>query len=152
MKIDINIKLIPHPGAPEPRVPGYATAGSAAFDLRAAIAAPIVLQPGARELIPTGVALGIGDPGCVGIIAARSGLGIKQGLTLANGVGVIDSDYTGEIHVGLRNISDAPQVIEPDMRVAQMLIIPVARAAFTVVDELAGTERGSGGFGSSGTM
>ena len=131
-------------------IPAYATPGSAAVDLCAAIDTDIEILPGCRTPIPTGLAM---DPGCadaVALIYARSGLGCKHGITPANCVGVIDSDYRGEIVVCLQNHSDKPFTVHPGDRVAQMLFSPVLHASFTVCQDLSETERGAGGFGSTG--
>ena len=131
-------------------VPKRATAGSAGADLYACIDEPVVLAPGKLVKIPTGIAIELADSGLAAFLFARSGLGVKHGITLANSVGVVDSDYRGEVCVGLCNVSDEPYTIEPDERVAQMVIMPVACAEFMEVSELGDTERGAGGFGSSG--
>ncbi len=131
-------------------VPKRATAGSAGADLYACIDEPVVLAPGKLVKIPTGIAIELADSGLAAFLFARSGLGVKHGITLANSVGVVDSDYRGEVCVGLCNVSDEPYTIEPGERVAQMVIMPVACAEFMEVSELGDTERGAGGFGSSG--
>ncbi len=130
--------------------PFYATPGSAGMDLSAAVETPVVLKKGELALIPTGIAIGLPDETCVAYIYARSGLGIKHGICLSNGVGVIDSDYRGEIKVGLVNLGPADYVIEPGERIAQMVFAPVLRANLTAVESLEETGRGSGGFGSTG--
>jgi len=132
------------------RLPAYATAGSAGLDLRACIDAPLVLQPGAAELIPTGLAIHIGDPGHAAMLLPRSGLGHKHGIVLGNLVGLIDSDYQGPLMVSCWNRGSAPFTIEPLERIAQMVIVPVVQADFRVVDSFDASERGSGGFGSTG--
>ena len=119
-------------------------------DLYACIDEPVVLAPGKLVKIPTGIAIELADSGLAAFLFARSGLGVKHGITLANSVGVVDSDYRGEVCVGLCNVSDEPYTIEPGERVAQMVIMPVACAEFMEVSELGDTERGAGGFGSSG--
>lgn len=131
--------------------PHYATSGAAGLDLRAAIAAPITLFPGAVELIPSGIAIHLADPGLAAMIVPRSGLGHKQGLVLGNLVGVIDSDYQGEILVSLWNRGQAPVVIEPLMRIAQLVVVPVVQVDFLPVEAFAPTARGEGGFGSTGS-
>ena len=136
---------------PPDRLPVYATPGAAAMDLSAAISEPIVLAPMGRALIPTGVALALPDASYVALVFARSGLAVKRGLALSNGVGVIDSDYRGEIRVGVVNLSDTPCVIEPLERIAQLAVMPVCICAPQFVEELPQTERGVGGFGSTGT-
>ena len=124
-----------------PTLPAYATPGSAGLDLRACIDAPLVLQPGQAELVPTGLAA---------LLLPRSGLGHKQGLVLGNLVGLIDSDYQGPLMVSAWNRGPAPVTIQPLDRIAQMLIVPVVQAAFRVVDDFAASARGEGGFGSTG--
>ena len=129
--------------------PEYATDGSAGMDLSAAMDAPIVLKVGGRAMIPTGIAMQI-PKGYGGFIFPRSGLAYKKGISMANCVGVIDSDYTGEIRVVLHNISCHDYTVNPGDRIAQMVFLPVALADLTVVEELEKTDRGSGGFGSTG--
>lgn len=141
---EIKIKLTRNASAPE-----YATSGAAAVDLRAANEDTITIAPGERMLIPTGIAMSI-PQGLVGIIAARSGIACKKGITLSNSIGVIDSDYRGEIGVSLFNTSNEPFSVSFGDRIAQMMFIPVAKAAFTLCDSLDETERGEGGFGSTG--
>ncbi len=131
-------------------IPARATAGSAGMDLYAVLDAPVTVRPGERVLIPTGIAIGLPSPDTVGLIYARSGLAVKHGLTLANAVGVIDSDYTGEVRVGLVNLSDEPYTVEPDERIAQLVIAPVLLPDIAQVDELDASARGAGGFGSTG--
>ena len=132
------------------RLPAYATAGSAGLDLRACIDAPIVLAPGAAELVPTGIAIHIGDPGHAAMILPRSGLGHKHGIVLGNLVGLIDSDYQGPLMVSCWNRGQAPFTIEPFERIAQLVVVPVVRAEFRVVASFDASGRGSGGFGSTG--
>ena len=110
---------------PRVQLPGRATAGSAGMDLRALLEEPLTLEPGGRASVPTGIAIGLPSPETVGLVFARSGLAIKHGLALSNGVGVIDSDYTGEIRVGLVNLSDTAYTIQPDERIAQLVVMPV---------------------------
>ena len=131
-------------------MPEPATAGSAGLDLRACIDAPCVLEPGAAALIPTGIAIHIGDPGFAAMLLPRSGLGHKHGIVLGNLVGLIDSDYQGPLMVSCWNRGSAAFTIEPGDRIAQMIVVPVARAQFEVVTEFSASERGDGGFGSSG--
>ena len=133
-----------------PTLPAYATPGSAGLDLRACIDAPLVLQPGQAELVPTGLAMHIADPGLCAMLLPRSGLGHKQGLVLGNLVGLIDSDYQGPLKVSAWNRGAAPVTIQPLDRIAQMVIVPVVQAAFRVVDDFAASARGTGGFGSTG--
>lgn len=135
---------------PNARIPQVATSGSAGMDLYACIEQNITLAPGQLRLIPTGIAIELPDNGCAAFLYARSGLGVKHGICLSNGVGVIDSDYRGEICVGLCNVSDKPYVIEPFERVAQMVIAPVFVPTVKEVAELGETDRGAGGFGSTG--
>ena len=142
---DVKIKLL-REGVDLPK---YATDGSAAFDLTCASSEEIVVPAGKRVLIPTGIAISI-PKNTVAIISARSGLSYKQGITAANGIGVIDSDYRGEIFFSAANISDEDYTVMPGERVAQMMIMPVLSANFIVCDELDETERGAGGFGSTG--
>jgi len=131
------------------RLPAYATAGSAGLDLRACIDAPIVLAPGAAELLPTGIAIHIGDPGHAAMILPRSGLGHKHGIVLGNLVGLIDSDYQGPLMVSCWNRGQAPFTIEPFERIAQLVVVPVVQAEFRVVASFDASGRGSGGFGST---
>jgi dUTP pyrophosphatase len=134
------------------RLPAYATAGSAGLDLRACIDAPIVLAPGAAELLPTGIAIHIGDPGHAAMILPRSGLGHKHGIVLGNLVGLIDSDYQGPLMVSCWNRGQAPFTIEPFERIAQLVVVPVVQAEFRVVASFDASGRGSGGFGSTGRV
>lgn len=131
-------------------LPAYATPGSAGLDLRACLDAPIVLEPGQAQLIPTGLAMHLGDPGLAAMILPRSGLGHKYGIVLGNLVGLIDSDYQGPLMVSCWNRGNAPFKIEPMERIAQLVIVPVVQASFRQVDSFEATERGEGGFGSTG--
>jgi len=131
-------------------MPGYATDGAAGLDLRACIDQPVTLDPGAAELIPTGLALHLGRTDRAAMILPRSGLGHKHGIVLGNGVGLIDSDYQGPLYVSCWNRGAAPFTIEVGERIAQLVIVPVVQAAFDLVDEFEESERGAGGFGSSG--
>ncbi len=142
---DVKIKILRE----NVSLPKYATSGSAAFDLVSASAEPIVVPAGKRVLIPTGIAISLPE-NTVAVISARSGLSAKKGITAANGIGVIDSDYRGEIFFSAANISDEDYTVTPGERVAQMMIMPVLSANFIVCDELDETERGAGGFGSTG--
>lgn len=128
----------------------YATPGAAAMDLCACINEPLELGPRALCSIPTGIAIALPSADYVALVFARSGLGVKYGVSLSNGVGVIDSDYRGEIGVGLTNLSDTPYTIHPGDRVAQLAVMPVARAELEYVEDLDETARGAGGFGSTG--
>ena len=132
------------------KIPHRATEGSAGMDLYACIPESVTLAPGQLTVIPTGIAIELPDNTCAALLYARSGLGVKHGICLSNGVGVIDSDYRGEVCVGLCNVSDKPYVIEPDERVAQMVIAPVLTPEIVEVSELGDTDRGAGGFGSTG--
>lgn len=132
------------------KIPKRATGGSAGMDLYACIYEPITLAPGQLAIVPTGIAIALPDNSCAAFLYARSGLGVKHGICLSNGVGVIDSDYRGEICAGLCNVSDKPYTIEPDERVCQMVIAPVLTPDVVEVSELDDTDRGEGGFGSTG--
>ena len=147
MDLNVKIKLTRGMTAPE-----YATQGSAAVDLRAALEEDevLTLAPGERAMIPTGIAISPESKDVVAIIAGRSGLGVKKGVTLSNSIGVIDSDYRGEIAVGLINHGDEPFEVRRGDRIAQMMFVPIYTAAFTTVDTLDETERGAGGFGHTG--
>lgn len=132
------------------QLPAYASTGSAGMDLRACIAAPLVLQPGQAELIPTGLAMHIADPGYCAMLLPRSGLGHKHGVVLGNLVGLIDSDYQGPLMVSCWNRGQTPYTVQPMERIAQMVIVPVVQAQWQVVDDFAASDRGAGGFGSTG--
>ena len=132
------------------QLPHYATSGSAGLDLRACIDQPITLAPGQTELVPTGIAIHLDDPGLAAVILPRSGLGHKHGIVLGNLVGLIDSDYQGQIFVSTWNRGNAPFVLKPMERLAQLVIVPVVQVAFNVVDDFAASSRGAGGFGSTG--
>ncbi|WP_180683458.1 dUTP diphosphatase [Tepidicella baoligensis] len=132
-------------------MPAYATAGSAGLDLRACLDEPLTLAPNAWQLVPTGMAIHLADPGYAALILPRSGLGHKHGIVLGNLVGLIDSDYQGQLMVSAWNRSGVAFTIEPMERIAQLVIVPVVRAQFQLVDEFAAcTERGAGGYGSTG--
>jgi dUTP diphosphatase len=133
-----------------PLLPAYATAGSAGLDLRACIDAPLTLVPGKTELVPTGIAIHISDPGYAALILPRSGLGHKHGIVLGNLVGLIDSDYQGQLMVSCWNRGHAEFTLQPFDRLAQLVIVPVVQAAFEVVKDFASSERAAGGFGSTG--
>lgn len=133
-------------------LPRRATAGSAGADLCACIDTPVTIAPGKLVKIPTGIAIELEDSSLAAFLFARSGLGVKHGITLANSVGVVDSDYRGEVCVGLCNVSDEPYTIQPKERIAQMVIMPVAAAEYVEAAELGATDRGEGGFGSSGKL
>jgi dUTP pyrophosphatase len=146
MKIDVQIL--------DPRLrqqmPAYATPGSAGLDLRACLDAPLTLAPNAWQLVPTGMAIHLADPGYAALILPRSGLGHKHGIVLGNLVGLIDSDYQGQLMVSAWNRSDTVFTIEPMERIAQLVIVPVVQATFNLVDGFVATERGTGGYGSTG--
>lgn len=148
--INVSVKYLSEKIGKEIKPPFYATEGSAGMDLCAALSEPLVLKKGELCLVPTGVAIEIPDSACAAFIYARSGLGVKHGICLSNGVGVIDSDYRGEIKVGLINLGPDDYTIMPGERIAQMVFAPIIRAKLTVKDELGQTQRGSGGFGSTG--
>ena len=148
MKLQVKI-LNPRIGVDFP-LPVFATSGSAGLDLRACLDQPVTLEPGQSVLIGTGLAIYIGDPGYAGLVLPRSGLGHKHGIVLGNLVGLIDSDYQGELMISCWNRSDTAFTIAVGDRIAQLVVLPVARAAFHVVEEFAASERGSGGFGSTG--
>lgn len=131
-------------------LPGYATPGAAGIDLRACIEAPVALAPGQTELIPTGMAIHIGNPDLAALILPRSGLGHKHGIVLGNLVGLIDSDYQGQLFVSIWNRGSADFVVRPLERIAQLVMVPVVQVEFNVVEEFAASERGAGGFGSTG--
>ena len=131
-------------------LPSYATPGSAGLDLRACLDSPLVLEPGQSALIPTGLSIHIGDPGLAAMILPRSGLGHKHGIVLGNLVGLIDSDYQGQLMVSAWNRSDTAFTLQPMERLAQLVIVPVVQASFNVVSEFPATQRGAGGYGSTG--
>ncbi len=146
----IDIKIIdPRIGSDFP-LPHYATPGSAGMDLRACCDGPVTLAPGQTELIPTGIAIHLGDPGLAATILPRSGLGHKHGIVLGNLVGLIDSDYQGQIYVSCWNRGETTFTIQPGDRIAQLVVIPVIQASFNIVDEFVASERGEGGFGHTG--
>ena len=148
--MELQIKpLSPLVGTSIP-LPRFATGGAACMDLCACIESPLTLAAGQRALVPTGIAIALPSADYVALVFARSGLGIKKGVCLSNGVGVIDSDYRGEIGVGLVNLGDEPYTIQPGDRIAQLMVVPVVQPTITVVDELDETDRGAGGFGSPG--
>ncbi len=146
MQIDLKIldsrlsELLPH----------YATAGSAGLDLRAALTEPLTLLPGQTELVPTGVAIHIGNPGYAAMILPRSGIGHKHGIVLGNLVGLIDSDYQGQLMVSTWNRSATTFILQPMERLAQLVVVPVLQVSFNVVTDFAVSRRGTGGFGSTG--
>lgn len=144
--MEVKVKRV-RPGA---LLPLRATAGSAGADLYACLISPLTLAPGARALVPTGIALELAGANLAALVFARSGLAMKHGICLSNGVGVIDSDYRGELQVGLVNLSDVPFTVENHMRIAQLVVSECVQAEFVEVDALDETARGSGGFGSTG--
>ena len=145
-KIDVRIL--------DPRLrdnlPHYASAGAAGLDLRACIDQPIELEPGATELVPSGIAIHLADPGLAALVLPRSGLGHKHGIVLGNLVGLIDSDYQGQIFVSLWNRGGSAFTLKPMERIAQLVVVPVLQVKLNVVEDFAATERGAGGFGSTG--
>ena len=148
--MNLKIKAVsPKIGTDIP-LPYYATPGSAAMDLHACVDTPVAIPARGRAVIPTGIAIALPSPDYVALVFARSGLGIKHGIAPANCVGVIDSDYRGEILVGLQNSGDADFTVQPGDRIAQLMVVPVIQAQIEVADELDETQRGSGGFGSTG--
>ncbi len=132
------------------QMPAYATPGSAGLDLRACIAEPLTIEPGTTHLIPTGLAIHIADPGYAAMILPRSGMGHKHGIVLGNLVGLIDSDYQGQLMVSTWNRGNTAFVLNPMERLAQLVIVPVMQVGFDVVEEFDSSERGEGGFGSTG--
>jgi len=144
----IDLKIL------DPRIadqlPAYATPGSAGLDLRACLEAPLLLEPGQTQLIPTGLAIHIEDPGLAAMILPRSGLGHKHGIVLGNLVGLIDSDYQGALMVSCWNRGYTTFTVQPFERIAQLVIVPVVQATFKLVDDFAASDRGAGGFGSTG--
>jgi len=131
-------------------LPAYATGGSAGLDLRALIDAPLLLEPGRAELIPTGMAIHLDDPGLAAVILPRSGLGHKHGLVLGNLVGLIDSDYQGPLMVSCWNRGAQAYTVQPGERIAQLVVVPVVQVQLEVVEAFTGSERGAGGFGHTG--
>jgi dUTP pyrophosphatase len=146
--VKIDVKIL------DPRMadqlPVYATPGSAGLDLRACLDAPLTLQPNAWQLVPTGISIFIKDPGYAALILPRSGLGHKHGIVLGNLVGLIDSDYQGQLMVSAWNRSSVAFTLDPMERLAQLVVVPVVQAQFNIVTEFAATERGEGGYGSTG--
>ena len=144
----IDVKLL------DPRLkghpPAYASAGAAGLDLRACVDAPVLLHPGETTLVPSGMAIHLDDPGLAAIVLPRSGLGHKHGIVLGNLVGLIDSDYQGQIFVSVWNRGREAFTIQPMERIAQLVVVPVVQVGFNMVDDFVASERGSGGFGSTG--
>ena len=147
---NIDVKIL-DPRMKE-QMPAYATPGSAGLDLRACIDRALVLEPGSTPLIPTGLAIHIGDPGYAAVILPRSGMGHKHGIVLGNLVGLIDSDYQGQLMVSAWNRGMTAFTLNPMERLAQLVIVPVMQVAFNIVDEFDQSERGAGGFGSTGKL
>lgn len=131
-------------------LPHYATPGAAGLDLRACIKTPLTLQAGDSQLVPSGIAIHVGDPGYAAIVLPRSGLGAKHGIVLGNLVGLIDSDYQGEVMISVWNRGQAAFAIQPMDRIAQLVVVPVVQVEFEIVDIFAQSRRGAGGFGSTG--
>ena len=148
--MDLKIKALSPKIGTEIPLPYYATPGSAAMDLHACLDGAVTIPAGERRVIPTGLAIALPSADYVALVFARSGLGIKRGVAPANCVGVIDSDYRGEILVGLHNAGQEDYTIQPGDRIAQLMLAPVLQAQVTLVEELPGTQRGAGGFGSTG--
>ena len=146
MKVDVRI-LDPRM---QDQLPAYATPGSAGLDLRACLDAPITLEPNGWQLVGTGIAIHLADPGFAALILPRSGLGHKHGIVLGNLVGLIDSDYQGQLMVSAWNRSDTAFTLQPMERLAQLVIVPVTQASFNVVGDFPATQRGAGGYGSTG--
>ena len=132
------------------QLPQYATPGSAGLDLRACIDAPLTVLPGQTELVPSGIAISLGDPGLAAVVLPRSGLGHRHGIVLGNLVGLIDSDYQGQIFMSTWNRGNTPFTINPMERLAQLVVVPVVQVGFNVVSEFGESDRGAGGFGSTG--
>jgi len=150
--IDVELKILDSRLGKEIPLPARATPGSAGMDLRAALDAPLILEPGASVLVPTGIAIHVGDVNYCAVILPRSGLGHKHGLVLGNLVGLIDADYQGPLMISCWNRAAAAYTIEPGERIAQLVFLPVAHARFRVVEEFDASERGVGGFGHSGSV
>ena len=148
--MELKIKAMSPRIGTEIPLPRFATTGAACMDLCACIDQPVTLAAGERRLIPTGIAIALPSADYVALVFARSGLGIRQGVCLSNGVGVIDSDYRGEIGVGLVNLGNAPYTVHPGDRIAQLMVTPVVRPVVVQTEELDETARGAGGFGSTG--
>jgi len=146
----IQLKILDSRIGTEYPLPDYATDGSAAMDLRACLVQTLRLAPGQTELLPTGIAIHIADPSLAAVLLPRSGLGHKHGIVLGNLVGLIDSDYQGQLYVSCWNRGQDTFIIEPGERIAQMMFVPVVRARFEVVDEFVDSSRGAGGFGHTG--
>jgi dUTP pyrophosphatase len=150
MTLDVELKILDPRLGGSFQLPQAATPGSAGMDLRAALEQPLTLAPGASALVPSGIAIHIGDPHWCALIVPRSGLGHKHGLVMGNLVGVIDADYQGPLMISCWNRGDAPYTIAVGDRIAQLLLVPVAQARLQIVNEFTPSERGTGGFGSTG--
>lgn len=146
----IDVKILDSRIGSEFPLPTYATVGSAGLDLRACLDAAVTLNPGETQLLPTGLAIHIADPSLAAVILPRSGLGHKHGVVLGNLVGLIDSDYQGQLMVSVWNRGQTPFIVEPGERIAQMVFVPVVQAEFNIVEDFESSERGEGGFGHSG--
>lgn len=152
MRKSVFLKILNPDFYQQYELPAYATAGSAGLDLRAAIDQEVILQPGSTDLIPTGLSVYLADPNLAAMILPRSGLGHKNGIVLGNLVGLIDSDYQGELKISIWNRGAEPFSITPGLRIAQMVIVPIVQVDFELVTEFELTERAEGGFGSSGKI
>ncbi len=150
MQHTLEVKLLDPRFGGEWPLPTYATASSAGLDLRAALDAPLQLQPGQAALVPSGLAIHIADPGLCAVILPRSGLGHRHGIVLGNGTGLIDADYQGPLLISAWNRGHAPYTLEPGDRIAQLVLLPIVRAGLQVVDTFEDSARGSGGFGHTG--
>ena len=148
--MELQIKAVSPKIGRELPLPQFATDGAAAMDLCACVDAPVVIPAGTRTVIPSGIAIALPGPEYVALLFSRSGMGIKSGISLSNSVGVIDSEYRGEIGVGLLNTSDVDYIVHPGDRIAQLMITPVVCPTVKLVEELPASERGAGGFGSTG--
>lgn len=148
--MELKIKAVSEKIGREIPAPFYASAGAAAMDLHACLDEAVTLPAGGRAVVPTGIAIALPSAEYVALVLARSGLGIKHGVVPSNCVGVIDSDYRGEIMVGLYNSGESDYTVQPGDRIAQLMVVPVVQAKVTLVDELDETDRGAGGFGSTG--
>jgi dUTP pyrophosphatase len=144
----LDVKILDH--RLHDQLPQYATPGSAGLDLRACIVAPMTLKPGETNLVPSGIAIHIADSGYAALVLPRSGLGHKHGIVLGNLVGLIDSDYQGQIFVSVWNRGHTEFTMQPMERIAQLIVVPVAQVEFNIVDEFSASSRGEGGFGSTG--
>ena len=147
----LQVKILDPRFGSEWELPSYATTGSAALDLRAALDAELTLEPGDCQLIPSGLSIHVDDPSLCALILPRSGLGHKHGLVLGNGTGLIDADYQGPLMISMFNRSQTAYSIQPGDRIAQLVIVPIVRVEMEVVDEFVASDRGEGGFGHTGT-